>query len=82
MEYDVSANRTGNWLSAAAGGAAVPEAGHLPPLAMSARFSGVAKMHLHCASISLGWTPHVASAPMPRRADLGPAPVASVAALG
>jgi hypothetical protein len=39
-------------------------------------------MHLHCASILLVQTPHVVPAAMPRRADLGSAPVASVASLG
>jgi hypothetical protein len=71
------------WLSTAAGGAAAgPRAGQLTVLVMPARFSGVAKMHLHCASILLVRTPHIVPAAMPRRADLRPAPVASVAALG
>jgi hypothetical protein len=82
MEYVVRTNRSGKWLSTAAGGAAGLGAGPLTALAMSARSSGVAKMHLHCASILLVWTQYLVSATMPRRADLRPAPVASVAALG
>jgi hypothetical protein len=82
MEYAVSTNRTGNRLSTAAGGVAEPEPRHLRALAMPTRSSGVVKMHLHCASILLVWTPYIVPATMPRRADHRPAPVASVAALG
>ena len=82
MEYAVSTNGSGKWFSTAAGGAAGLAAGQLTARAMPARSSGVAKMHLHCASILLVWTQYLVSPFMPRRGDLRPAPVASVPALG
>jgi hypothetical protein len=82
MEYAVSTNGSGKWFSTAAGGAAGLAAGQLTARAMPARSSGVARMHLHCASILLVRAPHVVPPAMPRRADRRPAPVASIAALG
>lgn len=82
MQFAVSRNRTGNWLSIAAAAQPNPRWDICRPSRCLQDLVGVAKMHLHCASILLVRTPHVALAVMPRRADLRPAPVASVAALG